>query len=242
MEPQTAVPDDLQELVHLAVDAYARAQLTKLELLQQAQEEHAAALQTLQRQQRDELAARQRRQDEELRVAQGQQTRIGHLVALAEQVTRAASSLLEDTAAEYIAQPLNDQTPATTAEFPRLFARVHTYYVELATHVLALAQARLDGAQWEEARQMVQPLLRQVDSPFTGDVRRLLCRSYYLQAQQEMAGGHWRAARQHLRQILSLDATYADTVDQLRHTHPLWRWSYALVAQIRARFAALRRS
>jgi hypothetical protein len=69
-----------------------------------------------------------------------------------------------------------------------------------------------------------------------------LYRSYYLQAQQEMAAGSWRAARQHLRQILNLDASYADTVDKLRSTYPLWRLSNALVAQIRARFASWRRS
>lgn len=215
----------LQAIVFQAIQAYELAQAACITAERQAQyelQQHLDALQYQQHAQSQQIEADYQR---EHTLAVAEQERLGSLLAAIEQVRKASSDLLEKAGLAHIAGvslPLDDfavpahhQGEAVAKEF----AAAQLAYVDLRTSLLRLATTLATVGQWEEARQIMEPLLTDKQSPLYAKALDLFCEVYYQLASAALEAGNWADAQQGFTKVLSLQTSFKNARELLRRAY-----------------------
>lgn len=91
-----------------------------------------------------------------------------------------------------------------------LFAEVQLAISDLNTTLLQLANAFLEAQQWEQARNVIQPLIEVEDSPFYKPALDLLCASHNLPSIEALNAGNLEIAYEGFKIVQELDDSYED--------------------------------
>lgn len=181
-------PVNLKTIVVEALHIYEQAQIEHRRWQQQS----AAAQQSQQRAQANERSQAEQRAPAETGQPQAEagQERLGHLLALNQEVLQSASDLLEKAGlAHVLGAPVTpDGSAARTDQAPEqaaaAFRAAQLAHADLRLALYHLAQAGLEQEQWEAVRRWCQPLLKDAQAPLSAEARILVCETYFQQAKQ----------------------------------------------------------
>lgn len=233
MPTETADYESLQTMVLDAVHAYEQARAVHLETEHQLALEQAAVMERL----RMEEAQHRQEIDDEYRVILssgiGTRAQIGQLAQLTSGLLEEAETLLNNAGLAYIAgsheqdePPDYEGDPTTHEGAARTFAAAVAAYAEVRTGLLRLGQQLVREKRWHEARQSIEPLLADPDTPLYDAGLRLLCASFYDEARWAMVEQAWPAARFALDHLLEIDPDYEDAAQLRKETYLSWRIVY----------------
>jgi WD40 repeat protein/outer membrane protein assembly factor BamD (BamD/ComL family) len=217
--------DGLRTMLVQALEAYELAQITQVQAEHQAKTDQRQHLDTLQKQQQAQLQQVETDQKHETAIAKAEQERIGQLLTLIRQVKQGAIDLLEKAGLAHISgAPLRLDESAAPSHLSgeavsKAFASAQVAYVELRTALFRLSLAYAEAAQWDEARRIVEPLLKDTQTPLYSDARELFCETCYQPAVLALQTDDWNSARQGFEAVIKVNATYRDVGKLLRETY-----------------------
>ena len=231
------LPSELQTALLDALRAYELARATRLRAeweARAARQEREEALRAEEARARQDLEAERRAEESVLRA---EQERLGHLQAAIDGVEAAARALLEKAGLAYIAGAPAAPTGKPSAprradaDAAQAFAEAQTAYADLRLALVTLAQAHLEAGRWEDARRVLQPLLKDAEAPLYAEARDLLAESYYRPALAAIQSRQWERAIGDLRALRKVYPQYRDSAQWPRQ-YPVLAWLAGDVGEI----------
>lgn len=189
-----------QNLLSIAVQAFERAQGIRLQVERELQSQH--------------------QNDRDIQTAE--KSRLGELLQIVREIEQTATALLYDGGLAYmqegIAQadaPLsNNRQDGAWA-----FAQAPTAISALHVALLKLGEAYLSAGDFEQARQVVSPLLVYTTSLIYQQILDLVCESHYRPAVAALKAGKWETGRAELVLVTKLNNAYRNSAKLLRESY-----------------------
>ena len=190
----------LREMIKQAVSAYELAVTTQSRIATEAARRHKHRRKDLDAEEAASTGQREESQHAQIAAAEAEAARVKALAALAAELAESASALLDRASLAHVrgfGPGSADVSPhiASDEQAAAAFAATQTASVNVRVLLLRVAQAYLDGCDWQRAIEVAAPLTTDATGPVAPEAAAVVHAASFAQVHELLSGGDPKVAR-----------------------------------------------